>query len=121
MKANGVDTHRDVIISRYQRKSEELYGSNHSTLGYYFHNKHPLSHFFVDGGASYFNHLMNALYAIQATNPDAQLYDIQDAIDRNISRLTTSFKKWLIDKDYTYEVAKQYDDFELKYINSSII
>jgi len=116
---NGIHTDRDIIISRYKRKSEELYEKNNESLGYYYHNKYPLSNFFPDGGVSYFNHLMNALYLIQVTSPDAQLADIEEAIDINISRLVTAFKKWLVDKDYTYNVAKQRESFELTYMDES--
>lgn len=123
VNVNGIHTERDIIISRYKRKSEELCEKNNESLGYYYHNKYPLSNFFPDGGASYFNHLMNALYSIQLASSlessDAQLADIEEAIDINISRLMTAFKKWLVDKEYTYDIAKNNDNFELAYKNNS--
>jgi len=118
IKANGLHTHRDIIIGRYHRKAEEVANKTICELQNYYHQAFPLSHFFTDNAKSYYSHFFNALFNIQTesihgTNPDLSLEDLQAAMDRNVSRLMGAFKKWLTDKNNTYKVAQQSTNFEL--------
>jgi hypothetical protein len=117
VQANGIHTQRDVIIGRYKRKAEELSNKTSYELQHYYHNRLPLSHFFPDNSSSYFNHLFNHLFIIQdgliEKEEQITLEDLEAALDRNVSRLMKAFRKWLLDKNQTYDVVKETESFEL--------
>ena len=118
VSANGIDTNRHAIVSRYSRKSEEVSGKTNAQLSHYFHDGYPLSHFFGGFGHIYFRQVFDSLFlaheALYKTPDDAYtLEDIEAALERNVSRLMSAFKKWLHDKSYTCEIASNTYNFDL--------
>lgn len=123
VQANGIHTQRDVIIGRYKRKSEELCNKTSYELQHYYHNRRPLSNFFPDNSSSYFNQLFNHLFLIQdgliQNEEQVTLEDLEAALDRNVSRLMKAFRKWVLDKNQTYDKIKKTESFELFQDDSS--
>lgn len=121
--SNGIETSRHTILARYGRKAEEVAGKTYSQLSHYYHDGRPLAHFFSNFGEIYFHQVFESLFLSQELlykNPAEShtLDDIEAALDRNVSRLMSAFRKWLRDKSYTFDKASHDYDFDLWQDNS---
>jgi hypothetical protein len=116
VRVNGVQDNYDAIGRKYMDKALQLSGKTNTQLSQYTHNGIPLSHFFTTRGAeSYFRHLLNELFSIQCefahqddTNQNRQISDddIQNGLDRNLSKLMGAFKVWLKAPENNYMLQK---------------
>ena len=100
LRNNHIDTQRDVIRERYERKSLELGAKTYSQFGFYSFNNIPLSVFFESEAVSvsYFKIVMDELFSAHeriTKNDGLTLEDIEGALDRQLSKLMTSFKNWM--------------------------
>lgn len=115
--SNGMETNRPTIMARYMRKAEEISGKTINQLGHYFHDGHKLSTFIESYSMIYFRQVMTSLFnaqeSIYAESDTVTLEDIEAALDRNVSRLITAYRKWLTDKNYTCAVAAKETNFDM--------
>lgn len=116
--SNGMETSRQTILARYGRKAEEVAGKTLGQLSHYYHDGQQLSHFFGDYSTIYFHQIFDDLFVAQETsykNPGESysLEDIEAALDRNVSRLMSAFRKWIRDKSHTCEKSSEELNYDL--------
>ena len=114
-KTNHILEIPDLVKSRYEQKSHEIGNEISSLLSKYHYQTIPLSHFF-DGNQSinYAHDCLLEMYDLQKKIALKQeidyslltLEDIQNAFDRQTSKLCSAFKLWLKNKDNTYIKTK---------------
>lgn len=115
--SNGLETNRTTIMARYMRKAEEIAGKTINQLGHYYHDGQKLSAFIESYSMIYFRQVMTSLFNAQESiyeeTDSISLEDIEAALDRNVSRLITAYRKWLSDKSYTCELASKEVNFDM--------